>query len=332
MKIGKRIFKIILAALGVALILAFYFYFRFKPTVNPIWGINFSTAQARYLGLNIQEVYQDILTDLKPKKVRLMVYWEDIEGERGEYNFDEMDSLLKLSEKAGTKIILVVGHKEPRWPECHHPEWYNNLDEAAKRQAALSLVKAEAEHFKVFSAIERWQVENEPFFNYGPNCPTLTSRELEDEIDLVKTLDPRPIVVTDSGEKGLWIPAAKLADIFGTTMYRTVHQSKFGGYFTYPLPPAWYRMRAGMAEALTQVKNVIDVEMQAEPWFKSDFYSAPVDEQLKLMDVKKLRKNFNYAKATGLPEHYLWGAEWWYYMKGRGHPEFWEAAKQLILN
>jgi hypothetical protein len=332
MKILKKIFKVLFWVLVVFLLAILFFYFKFSPTKNPKWGINFSANQARYLGLNPKDVYSEMLTDLKPKKLRLVTYWEDIEKEKGSYQFQDIDLMLFQAEKAGAKVTLVVGHKQPRWPECHHPDWYNALSEAQKREALLNFVKASVMHFKNFSIIERWQVENEPFFNFGPDCRVLTLKELKEEVNLVKSLDNRPILITDSGEKGDWFSAGSVADVFGTTMYRTVFHSRFNRYITYPLPPAWYKVRSGMLLAFTSVKQVIGAELQAEPWFEGNFHDTSIDKQLEIMSLEKFSGNITYAKNTGLSEHYLWGVEWWYYMKQNGYPEFWEKIKVLIYN
>jgi hypothetical protein len=329
MKFFKRILKIFFWILLACIILTVFFYFKFSPTTNPTWGVNFSPNQAKYLGLNPKNVFSEMLSEIKPKKLRLMAYWEDVEETKGKFNFSEMDLMLFQAEQAGAKVTLVIGHKQPRWPECHEPNWYSKLSSLEKKQTLFEYLKVSVEHFKTFFAIERWQVENEPFFNFGPNCPVLNFNDLKEEVSLVKSLDTRPVVITDSGEKGGWFSAARLSDIFGATMYRTVFHSRFNRYITYPLPPAWYRVRAGMLEVFTSVKKVIGVELQAEPWFEKDFYSASVSEQLKIMDINTLSNNISYAKNTGLPEHFLWGVEWWYFMKQNGHSEFWNKIRSL---
>ena len=49
------------------------------------------------------------------------------------------------------------------------------------------------------------------------------------------------------------------------------------------------------------------------------------------MDITKFNDILEYARATRFEEQYLWGVEWWYYMKENGHPEFWDRAKELFL-
>jgi hypothetical protein len=49
------------------------------------------------------------------------------------------------------------------------------------------------------------------------------------------------------------------------------------------------------------------------------------------MNLEKFRKNIEFAKKTGLDEFYLWGAEWWYWLKEKqNQPEIWKEAKKLM--
>jgi len=55
------------------------------------------------------------------------------------------------------------------------------------------------------------------------------------------------------------------------------------------------------------------------------------DNDAKTMDIDRFRKNVAFARSTGLDEFYLWGGEWWYWMKTKNNrPEFWEEAKLLL--
>ena len=71
--------------------------------------------------------------------------------------------------------------------------------------------------------------------------------------------------------------------------------------------------------------------MQAEPWINGWTTDSALSEQFKSINAKKLRDNVEFAKKTGFPEIYLWGAEWWYWLKAKhDKPEFWEEAKKVI--
>ncbi len=326
----QKWFKILGSFFLAIFILVAFFSLRFKPAEKIEWGLSFSESYVEYLGFDWKKTYLEVLDDLKPKKVRIMAYWEKLEPKQGEYDFQNVDFMLSEAQKRGVQILLVVGHKQPRWPECHHPAWYENLSQKEQDQAVLVMLSEVVRHFQKFSNIAYWQLENEPFFNYGPNCDPLGKELFKKELDVIKSLDPRPVVVTDSGEKGAWLPLAWAGgDIFGSTMYREAYYEKKGRYIKYPLPPAFYRVRAGMIRALTSINEILGVELQAEPWFVQEIYHTSLEKQLQIMDLNKLNANINYAEKVGFKENYLWGTEWWYYMKQNNHPEFWERIKQL---
>ncbi len=326
----NRILSIISLIVLVLLFLFCFFYFNFHPAKQITWGVNYSPAYARYLGADDKKLFSDIVNDLKVKNVRLMIYWEDMEKVQGKFDFSEMDYFLSQAQKENAQIILTLGHKQPRWPECHHPRWFESLNSQDRESAILDMLKVVVEHAKVYSAIKYWQVENEPFFSYGPDCPPITETFFTREITLVKSLDSRPILTTDSGEKGGWFKTAKYADIFGSTMYREVHNPRYGGYIKYPLPPAFYRLRAGILKVFTGKDRIIGVELQTEPWFITDVHQTPIEDQLVHMNENILKQNLDYARKVGFSENYLWGVEWWDFMRHKGHPEFWESIKNII--
>ena len=77
-------------------------------------------------------------------------------------------------------------------------------------------------HFKDRSEIIYWQVENEPLLDIFGICPKSDIEFLQKEVDLVRSLDDRKIIITASGEASFWERESKISDIFGTTLYRTV--------------------------------------------------------------------------------------------------------------
>jgi hypothetical protein len=327
-----KYFKIaLIIIIIVPVALAVYFYYQFEPTEDPGWGLNFSQMHAQYLGFDWKTVYLDMLNDLKPKKIRLAAYWENLEREPDLWYFQDVDEMIVEADKRGVEVILAVGHKLPRWPECHHPAWYNDLPDDQKKEKQLNMVRMAVEHFRQHSAIKYWQVENEALFGFGPDCPKADKDLFEKEIALVRSLDSRPIILTDSGELGRWVPTAKFRpDVFGSTMYRVVHNPQWG-YFEYPLPPAFFRIKAGLTETLTGVKRYTGVELQAEPWFSDDVLRTDLNTQYSLMNPKILEDYAAYAQKSGLENHYLWGVEWWYWLAHK-HNDWgmWDKARQII--
>jgi hypothetical protein len=328
----KKIAKILGIFFLILLSAVLFFYFRYKPVSNPQWGLTFSYQEAKGLGFDPRQMYLDVLSDLKPKNLRLMTYWNDIEKTRGQFDFSNVDWMLNEAEKNHTNVILVVGRKQPRWPECHEPDWFSKLSNNDQDSAVLDFAKAEIQHFKSSATVKYWQVENEPYFGFGASCPVISNTLFNREVALVKQLDTRPVIVTDSGDRGGWIPVMKSgADDFGFTLYRVSYDKKYGGYYKYPLPAVYYRIRAGILKTFTHTDQVMDVELQMEPWFTQGALNTPLDLQKSLMNSKVFAENVAYAQKTGASAHYLWGVEWWYWMaKKQNDWGMWAAAKDLL--
>jgi hypothetical protein len=146
-------------------------------------------------------------------------------------------------------------------------------------------------------------------------------------VDLVRSLDERPIQVTVSGELGPWRDAAQAADILGISMYRQTWNDVFG-YFIYPLTPAYYFFRAQLVQ--DDVSQVIISELQAEPWFSDTIQSRPFADWYESFTSEMLEQNVSFAREVGVAEAYLWGAEWWYALKQVGEDRLWETAKHIF--
>lgn len=329
----KRTLKIsglVFAGLAVLCLILFYIG---KPEKNITWGITFSSIRAEELGFNPQVLLSTMLDDLHPGKVRIPAYWSRLEPKQGEFNFTEIETLLGEANKRGTQVVVVLGKKQPRWPECHQPEWFNALDTESQEAALLNMLEKTVMRLKQHQSLVAWQIENEPYFPYGPNCPPIESELYEKEVALVSQLDGHPIIATDSGEKSAWVPAASSGvNTLGVTMYREVYHDKKGKYITYPLPWWTYNVKAGIVRLLTNADDIIGAELQAEPWLiiSNPNETAPA-EQLAHMNVDIFNDNIAYAKKVGLPDNYLWGAEWWYWMqREHGDSSVLNAAKDLF--
>lgn len=326
--------KFWLTILIILLILTGFFAFLIrKPpgTVNQIqWGVAYSKYFAQQMGLDWRQAYLAILDDLKPLVLRLPIYWQDIEPQAGIYYFDDYDWFITEAQKRNIKLILVIGRKLPRWPECHLPPWAADLNETSQQTRLLKVIPEIVNRYKDSDNLYLWQVENEPFLPFG-ECPRWGADFLDKEVALVRSLDSKhKIMITDSGELGLWLSAVKRADIFGTTMYRIIW-NKYLGYFKYPLPPRFFWLKANLVHIFYPRKSIIVSELQGEPWAHTMPYETPLEEQFKSMDFNQFKENIEYVRSVGFPEVYLWGAEWWWWLKNKhNRPEFWEEAKKVI--
>ncbi len=336
MKILKKILKIIgwlvLALLAGAILLFIYFNIPVrKENKKAQLGVTFSSRYASDLGMNWKQAYLAVLDDLNVRRIRIPVYWDLVEKTKGQYDFSDVDWQLAEARKRKADIILVVGQKVPRWPECDIPKWDQHNNQARKEDL-LKFIDVTLNRYKNEPEIKNWQIENEPFLKFGI-CPKPDAKLLDSELALARRIDPsRKIIVTDSGELSLWVKAAKRADIFGTTMYRTIYKNGFG-FFTYPIGPRFFRFKYGLIKLLAGQDRAIVIELQAEPWISGWTVSKPLKEQFASMNVKKLKANVKYAREVGFPSIYLWGVEWWYWLKTeRNHPELWNAAKKMFAD
>ena len=336
MKITKKIFKIlgitILVIIGLIIIMFGYFNLPVKKTnAEAMLGMTFSSKYASSIGLDWKANYIAMLDDLQIRKIRIPVYWDLVEEKKGEYNFADVDWQLDEARKRNAEIILAVGQKTPRWPECNIPGWAMESDSIRKANL-LKLIDVVVRRYKSDSVVKYWQVENEPFLRFGI-CPAPDGDLLDSEIATAKRADDvREIIVTDSGELSLWIQAAKRADVFGTTMYRTIWKKEVG-YFEYPIGPRFFQFKNLLIKLFAHQKNAIVIELQAEPWIGGSTTDGGLVEQFKSMNSVQLRDNVDYAKKVGFPEIYLWGVEWWYWLKvTQDHPELWDTARELFGN
>ncbi len=324
--------KVLGLTLLIILIFAGYFFIGSAPRPSQItWGVNFSQKHSRDLGLEWKKNYSALLQDLKIRNLKILVHWDLIEPAPEKYDFKDLDWQIEQAEDYNAKLILVIGMKVGRWPECHIPEWAKKLTKKEQQERILSLLEKIVLRYRDSKAIKYWQIENEPFFYFG-ECPWYDKNFLKKEIDLVRLLDfrNRPIIISDSGEYSPWIRAARYGDIVGITMYRKVWVRRFKIYSSVFLPPVYYWRKSLFIQKLFG-KKVICVELQAEPWGPVLLYDLPLKEQKKTMDFKQFQKNIRYAKNTGFDEFYLWGAEWWYWLKEKHKsPEFWNEAKKLF--
>lgn len=292
-------------------------------------GATFSSLYAEQLGLDSRDTYIAMLGDLGVRQLRLPAYWNRIEKEKGVFDFSELDFQLQEAAIRDVNVILAVGRKLPRWPECHTPDWAIQLSEKEIQNHVLQLLETVVRRYKNHPTITMWQVENEPLFPFG-DCPPADFSFLKKEISLVRSLDNRPIMLTDSGEQSLWVRIASVADVLGISTYRTVW-TKYLGYLYFPIGPTVYKERA--KAVLPFIQNIIISELQAEPWFPGTQHVSDIsfEEQIRLMNPARLQDNIRFASRIGFSEAYLWGVEWWYWLKEKkNEPAMWNAAKTIF--
>ncbi|OGM96502.1 MAG: hypothetical protein A3B86_00385 [Candidatus Yanofskybacteria bacterium RIFCSPHIGHO2_02_FULL_38_22b] len=337
---GKK-FKIFIVFAVVILGCLFFLSLDNSASNEPIYGVSFSRFHTDELELDWKETYLAILNDLGVRNFRFSAHWPLTESEDGKYNFEELDFQIKEAQKMGASVVLAVGRRLPGWPECHEPEWLKaesgklkveSEQKKYKQERILKYIETVVNRYKNYDNIKYWQVENEPYLTFfsRSTCGSLDEEFLKKEISFVKQLDPtRPIIITDSGEFGRWFKAYKQGDVFGTSMYLYVWNQMIGP-FRYPITPTFFKIKRNLTEMFLNEKPAIVIELSTEPWLLQSIVNTSVETQLERMGIDKFKEILEFSSKTGFDTFYLWGAEWWYWMKLKGHEEFWSTAKELF--
>jgi len=327
-KLLLKSFGIIIGLFLVYLII--YLLMDLNLKNKSISGVTFSRIYTQELNLNPDDVLTATLDDLNVRYFRIPAYWTLIEPQKGEFDWEWLDHDLQEIKKRDGKVILAVGFKLPRWPECWFPDWIQHLTGTQRKKESLRFLKQVVERYQNHSEIIAWQVENEANFKYGYDCPEPDSEFYTKELNLVKQLKTnKPIYTTDSGELSRWSIGQKV-DRLGVSIYRIVISPL--GIFSYGfLPPQFYLRKAQLLKFLFKIAPVYISEFQMEPWTVKDIIQTPLEEQARTFNIQQMKKNITFAKKSGFAEIYYWGVEWWYWMKVvKHHPEYWALAKTLF--
>lgn len=306
-------------------------------------GASFIPAYAESLGLDPKETMDAMINDAGVRHFRLVSYWDQLEPEQGKYDFSLLDWQFAKAEAAGAKITLSVGLRQPRWPECHIPDWALQLpsgtSEGTWQNELQKFMTETVNRYKNSPALDSYQVENEYFLRGFGRCEELVGTQgafdrdrLISEYNLVKRLDPYHTLIIARSNNALGTPIGKpTPDEFGISIYKRVWDATLTKrYLEYPFPAWFYGFVAGTQKILTG-KDMIIHELQAETWpprYQS-IQETSLAEQNKSFNAERFKKRVGFGKGTGMREIYLWGAEYWYYRQVKLHdPSLWNVAKE----
>lgn len=329
----KRLLLIALGLLALIIFESFLLmlrYERLNRSNELVLGVSFSPAQAERYGSDWRANYIALLDDLNFKHIRIPAYWDMIEPTAGNYDFTETDWMVSEAAKRNAKITLVVGQKNIRYPECFYPKWIDLNDTANVSQKVTDMVSAVIRHYKNNPAIYQWQLENEFLLKSFGNCPSklLTSKQLQKEMSALKAEDnSRKVILTQSDQFGFPLKGP-FGNIFGFSMYRWAWDKRIG-YFRYPQTGEYFWWKAAIIGPIFN-QSIKVHELQAEAWGPVGNEHLSYDESVKTMNPKQFLDNISYAKQTRIKSVDLWGAEWWWHMKQKGHNEMWESVKATI--
>ncbi len=332
---SKRWFKVTTLALAAAVLLITLFVvsYRTRHRNDPaVYGVSFSQTYAQDLGLDWQAAYKSLIGDMGFKKLRLNSYWDRHEATRGEYDFKDLDWQFDEAQEQGTKILLAVGLRQPRWPECREPEWAMQLHGQEWEAKLTEYLTTVVNRYKHHPSLEGWMLENE-YGNkdFGRNCRDFDRGRIIRELARLRELDPDHQVVMSLGNTfGLPLRGPR-PDVYAVTTYGKVYEARFlKRYIDHPAPAWLQTFRAAWIELFTGKPTIIH-ELQAEPWTRGPIANTSDAEQYQTMNPELFKKVADYTKATGIRTAYLWGGEWWYWRKVKFNDHsMWDIVKELV--
>lgn len=306
-------------------------FIPFPPVSNPNYGVSFSAERARELGLDPHANLDALLSDMGIRNYRLMSYWDEIEPTRGHFDFSELDWEMNEVAKYGGHVTLAIGLRQPRWPECHAPNWSYDLQGNAWKQALYAFMELVAKRYENHPALISWQLENEAMNVWFGPCGASDITRVKEEFTLLKSWTKKPVWMSLSDQHGYPVNTP-VPDKYGYSVYRTVWNNLIpptNDYIVYPTPVWYHRLRAAIIKAYTG-KDIFIHELQLEPWGPTDTKNLSIAEQNKSMSVQQIHDSIYFAREIGAKDIYLWGGEWWYWRKVNGDPSIWNQVKHEI--
>jgi len=294
-------------------------------------GVSFIPDYAQSLGVDPKANF-DALLGIGVKHFRLVSYWSDMEPSEGHYDFSQLDWQFKKAEAAHAHIILTLGLRQPRWPECHAPSWIDTSQPLKTWQPQLETFMTKVvERYKNSPALDSYQLENEYFLKGFGTCTDMSRSRLVSEYKLVKQLDPQHQVIIGRSNNALGFPVGKpTPDEWSISVYKRVWDAGVTHrYLEYPWPAWFYGFLAG-TQKIVWGKDMVIAELQAEPWPPNgkNIPDVSLAEQNKSFNAKRFKDRFTFARSTGMRSVYFWGAEYWYYRLTVLHDDsVWNVAK-----
>jgi hypothetical protein len=324
-------------------------------------GTSFSPRRAAYLGLDYRSAYTR-LEAMHFKVIRLSAYWDEVDAS----GYDDLDWLMKESERSHQPIVLTVGMKALGWPEFYIPTSVvpadgltSSQDVASNpsiREAALAFVEQTVLRYRDNTTMIAWQVENEPFNRAGPDRLWIDATFLRDEITSVRALDGhhRPMIVNafshfnlvfdqasarqgfdlrqwlgfdaDSAERD-GLSVLKPGDILGLDVYTAIGYQFLGQDHMSHADADWPDRLAHVRDlARTQKKQAWITEAQAEPWESNGNSYASP----RSTSPSEIRGIFANLKDVGYSTVLFWGSEYWLWRADHGDSRWVDTIKEIL--
>lgn len=294
-------------------------------------GVSFIPDYAQSLGLDPQET-MDSLIAIGVRQFRLVSYWSDGEQTPGQYDFSQLDWQFRKAEAAHAQIVLTLGLRQPRWPECHVPTWAANEPVDVWQPQLEGYMQALVQRYQQSPSLQSYQLENEFFLKGFGACTNFDRDRLVSEYQLIKKLDPNHSIIVGRSNNALGFPVGQpQPDLFSISVYKRVWDAGITHrYLEYPFPAWFYGYLAGVQKIFNH-RDMVLGELQAEAWPPNGqvIPKTSLAEQNKSFNAARFKDRIEYGKATGMRQIDFWGAEYWYYrLKVLHDPSLWNVAQQ----
>ncbi|MEO8105160.1 MAG: hypothetical protein ABI602_02385 [Candidatus Saccharibacteria bacterium] len=306
-------------------------YIRSEQSKPLQLGVSFIPDYAQSLGISPQDTLDNLLA-IGVRQFRLVSYWSDVEQTPGQYDFSQLDWQFRKAEAAHAQIVLTVGLRQPRWPECHIPDWVGNEPVSIWQPQLENYMQAVVQRYQHSPSLQSYQLENEYFLKGFGTCTNFDRSRLVSEYNLVKKLDPQHAIIVGRSNNALGFPVGQpQPDLFSISVYKRVWDASITHrYLEYP-QPAWFYAYIGGIQKIFNHRDMVLGELQAEAWPPSGktIPATSLAEQNKSLNAARLKDRIAYGKATGMRQIDLWGAEYWYYrMRVLHDPSLWNIAER----
>ena len=339
----------LLMVTGCGLMYGVALWFKLKHQSEPMaWGTSWSFKYARELGVNPYAGFEATIKELPINRIRIMSYWDVHEPVDNQYLWDELDWQFNIVEAYNRKvdaclqtsldcrqkidISLAVGLRQPRWPECHWPEWAQAMAAEQWHAQLNQYIEAVVARYDQQPSLVEYQLENEFFLKAFGICPDYDRQRLINEYELLNDLTDKRITINRSNNALGWPVYGPTPDDYGVSVYKRVYDvTVTKHYFEYPFPAWFYGFLAGMSE-ITQGKQGFFIhELQAEPWGPQPTKQLKQAEQMKSMDARRLEARLKYAHNSGIRTIDIWGTEWYYWQSIEfNNPSLWTTVQQQL--
>lgn len=325
-------------------------WYTTAPMGDPVIGANFSCKRAEYFGQDCDAALASILDDLGVRRLRLSVYWSDVEREPFVYDWSSIDRQLNELQARGAMALVSIGAKAQRYPEYWLPTWLRleakipidamPEDDPLIQQHLFPFLEAATAHLATHPEVEALQVENEPFVHFEGHAFGWRFRKpfVQREIETVRAADGgrHPLVISHASwlqTDQTWRWILDRVDVVGQSVYTKRQRGPWPWLYIFPyrIGPLTPDLPGQARTASRQGRQLWITELQAEPYEGPgvDVRRAPPAEA-RSFSVRWLDDNLTLARRSGATRVYLWGIEWWLFRKEqRGDDAYWQRGRQL---